>query len=400
MQNADCRIKIQFRVSSLKLKPETQNLKPETIYSEICNPKSEIDMRWQIDRLIYQKEKSFWIKMLLSPLYLFSLPYEGAVRARALFYTIGLKKSKRLPCPVISVGNITVGGTGKTPLVMALARGLMDRGIPVAILSRGYKGKKTSGPLVSDGQMVFLSPEESGDEPFLMAKFLKGVPIIVGKDRFANGQMALQRFGIRGLLLDDGYQHLQLHRDLNILLIDSHIGFGDHHLLPRGILREPLTHLCRAHLFLLTKVEHPETCQPLEAKLHQIHPSSPVFHSHYEPLGLIGPEEEWEELHSLKGKKALVFSGIANPKHFSSLLKKCGMEIVKELIFPDHHLYTSKDLASLEKQGKGVDWFVTTEKDMVKLIRLNIGHLPIRSLRIEVRIWEEEEFYQRVLEIF
>lgn len=357
-------------------------------------------MSWRIDRLIYQKEKSFWTKVLLLPLYLFSLPYGGVVRARAFFYSLGFKKTKRLTCPVISVGNITVGGTGKTPLVMALARGLMDRGIPVAILSRGYKGKKTSGPLVSDGQSVFLSPEESGDEPFLMAKSLKGIPIIVGKDRFANGQMALQRFGAHGLLLDDGYQHLQLYRDLNILLIDSHIGFGDHHLLPRGILREPFSHLRRAHFFLLTKVEHPEECHPLEAKLREIHPSSPIFHSHYEPLGLIGPEEEWEELHSLNGKKALVLSGIANPNYFSSLLKKCGMEIVKEAIFPDHHLYTAKDLASLEKQGRGVDWFVTTEKDMVKLVKLNIGHLPIRALRIEVRIWEEEEFYQRVVEIF
>jgi len=138
----------------------------------------------------------------------------------------------------------------------------------------------------------------------------------------------------------------------------------------------------------------------LEAKLREIHPSSPVFHSHYEPLGLISPEEEWEELHSVKGKRILALSGIANPNYFSSLLKKCGMEIVKEAIFPDHHLYTAKDLASLEKQGKGTDWFITTEKDMVKLMRLNIGHLPIRALRIEARIWEEEEFYQRVMEIF
>ena len=354
----------------------------------------------RIDRFLYKKEKSFWKRVILFPLYLLSLPYGGAVRARGLFYTLGLKRPNCLPCPVISVGNITVGGTGKTPLVMALAKGLMDRGIPVAILSRGYKGKKASGPLVSDGQIVSLSPEESGDEPFLMAKSLKDIPVFVGKDRFVTGRTALQRFNVRALLLDDGYQHLQLYRDLNILLIDSHIGFGDHHLLPRGILREPPSHLRRAHLFLLTKVEDPEECRSLETKLREIQPSSPIFHSHYEPLGLIGPMEEWEELHSLKGKKALVFSGIANPIYFSSLLKKCGMEIVKEAIFPDHHLYTANDLASLEKEGKGTDWFVTTEKDMVKLMRLNIGHLPIRALRIEVRIWKEEEFYQRVMEIF
>jgi tetraacyldisaccharide 4'-kinase len=338
--------------------------------------------------------------MFLFPLYLLSLPYQWAVQTRVLFYDIGLLRTKRLPCPVIGVGNITVGGTGKTSLAMGLARGLMDRDIPVAILSRGYKGKKSSGPLVSDGQRILLSPEESGDEPFLMARSLRGIPVLVGRDRFAIGQVALQRFGVQGLLLDDGYQHLRLYRDLNILLIDSGIGFGDQHLLPRGILREPLSHLRRADLFLLTKVEHAEECRPLETELRKFSPSSSIFHSHYEPLGLIGPEGEKEGLHSLRGKKALVFSGIANPDYFSFLLKKWGMEIVKESIFPDHYLFTAKDLASLEKQGKEADWFVTTEKDMVKLMNLNISHLPIRALRITLKIWEEEEFYQRVMAIF
>jgi tetraacyldisaccharide 4'-kinase len=295
---------------------------------------------------------------------------------------------------------MTVGGTGKTPLVMALARGLMDRGIRVAILSRGYKGKRIFGPLVSDGKSISLSSDESGDEPFLMAKSLKGIPVLIGKDRFANGQMALQRFGVHGLLLDDGYQHLQLYRNLNILLIDSGIGFGDHHLLPRGILREPLSNLRRADLFLLTKVERPEECEALERELRDLYPSIPIFHSHYEPVGLIGPKEEWEELHSFKGKKVLAFSGIANPNYFSSLLKKYGMEVVKETIFPDHHLYTDGNLASLEEQSRAADRFVTTEKDMVKLIKLNIGHLPIRALCITLKIWEEKEFYQKVMEIF
>jgi tetraacyldisaccharide 4'-kinase len=369
-------------------------------YSELRNPKSEFDMRRRIDKFLYQKEKPFWLKVLLFPLSFLSLPYGAAVRVKAFFYSAGIWNPKRLPCPVISVGNITVGGTGKTPLVMALAQGLMVRGIPVAILSRGYKGDKPSGPLVSDGQSVFLSPEESGDESFLMAKALKGIPVLVGKDRFLNGQMALQRFGVRALLLDDGYQHLQLYRNLNILLVDSHIGFGDYHLLPRGILREPLTHLRRAHLFVLTKVENIETCKPLEEELRQFHPSSPVFHSHYEPSGLVGPRGEWEELHSLKGRKALVLSGIANPEYFSLLLKKCGMEIVREAIFPDHHRFTNKDLASIEERSKGIDRIVTTEKDMVKLMQLNIGSFPIRALRIEMKIWEEEDFYNRVMEIF
>ena len=357
-------------------------------------------MNWRIERLLYQKEKSFGERALLFPLYLLSLLYGGAVRTRVLFYSLGLRTPKCLPCPVISVGNITVGGTGKTPLVMALAKGLMERGIPMAILSRGYKGKRPSGPLASDGHTVFLSPEESGDEPFLMAEALQGIPVLVGKDRYGTGQIALERFGVRGLLLDDGYQHFQLHRDLDILLIDSHIGFGDHYLLPRGILREPLTHLRRAHLFLFTKAERRETCQELEAILRRIHPSSQVFHSHYEPMGLIGPKKESEGLLPFKGKRVLALSGIANPNSFSSLLRRSGMEIVEEAIYPDHHLYTTKDLAHIEEKSRGADWVVTTEKDMVKLRRLKIDHLPIRALRIEVRIWEEEDFYRRILEIF
>ena len=338
--------------------------------------------------------------MSLLPLYLFSLPYGGVVRARALFYNLHLKKPKRLACPVISVGNISAGGTGKTPLVMLLARVLRERGIKIAILSRGYKRKQSSDPLASDGQNLFLSPEEAGDEPYLMATALKGVPILVGKDRFRTSQIALQRFDVRGLLLDDGYQHLQLHRDLNILLIDSHIGFGDNHLLPRGILREPLSHLKRADLFILTKVEEPKACLPLEMKLQQIHPQAQVLHSHYEPIGLISPKGEKEDLQALRGKKILALSGIANADYFSFLLRRCGVEVGKEAIFPDHHFYATEDLACIEESSRGMDRVVTTEKDMLKLKNLNIHHLSIQALRIEMKIWEEEEFFKRILQLF
>jgi len=354
----------------------------------------------RVDRFLYQKEKSFWENGLLFPFYLLSLPYGGAVRTRSFLYSLRWLKTRTLPCPVISVGNITVGGTGKTPLVMALAKRLMAEEIAVAILSRGYKRKKTSESVVSDGKTILLSPEESGDEPFLMAKACPGTPVLVGKNRFANGRIAVQRFGVKGLILDDGYQHLSLYRDINILLIDSHMGFGDRHLLPRGILREPLSQLRRADLFLLTKAGDPETCQPLEKEIYEIHPEARVFHSHYEPLSLVGPQGEQEELHSLKGKKILALSGIAHPSGFSSMLRKCGTKIVGEAIFPDHHLYTTKDLSSIEVKAKGTDGIVTTEKDMVKLNALNIDHLPIRALRIEMKIWEEEEFYKRVMEIF
>lgn len=357
-------------------------------------------MMWRIDLLLYRKEKPLWLRTLLWPLRLLSLPYGWAIRIRCFLYQHGLLSGRRLPRPVICVGNITAGGSGKTPLVMALAEGLREREISVAILSRGYKGRKGRGSLVSDGRAVLVSPEESGDEPYLMAKSLKNIPVLVGKDRFSTGRIAIERFGVQALLLDDGYQHLQLRRDLNILLIDAQTGFGDGHLLPRGILREPLSHLRRADLFLLTKVEDPQACQRLEARLRQFHPSAPVFHSHFEPRGLVGPRNEWEKLHTLKGKRVLAFSGIANPSYFSSLLKKSGMEITRELVFPDHHLYSQKDLALIREKGKGADRVVTTEKDMVKLKDFDIGPVCLRALSISVRIWEEEAFFQRVMELF
>jgi tetraacyldisaccharide 4'-kinase len=283
---------------------------------------------------------------------------------------------------------------------MTLAKGLMARGISVAILSRGYKRTKTSEPVVSDGKTIFLSLEESGDEPLLMAKACKGVPVLAGKDRFMNGQLALQRFGVRGLLLDDGYQYLPLHRDINILLVESTIGFGDHHLLPRGILREPLSHLRRANLFLINRAAEPAAFQSLEKKIQEIHPGAQVFHSDYVPVSLVDPQEKQEELGSLKEKRVLAFSGVANPNSFSSMLRKCRMKIVGEAIFPDHHCYTIKDLSYIEEKAKGADGIVTTEKDMVKLKRFDIGQLPIWALHIEMKIWEEEEFFKRIISLF
>ncbi len=356
----------------------------------------------RVDRILYEKEKTAAAKVLLFPLYLLSLLYGWAVRLRGAFYASHLLKTRSLGCPVLSVGNLTVGGTGKTPLVIALAEQLKAAGIPVAILSRGYKGKTISGPVVSDGETIFLSPKEAGDEAYLMASRLKGTPVLVGKDRFTNGRIALQRFGVRGLLLDDGFQHLQLHRDLNIVLIDSTVGFGDHQLLPRGILREPLAHLRRADLFILTKVEALETCQPLQALLQKIHPHAPIFHSHYEASCLVDAEGNCEGLDFFTGKKVVALSGIANPLSFLSLLKKSGMEVIKEVILPDHYSYKKGDVPFLKREAKEADWILTTEKDLVRLKDLGAEDLPIRAiraLRIEMRV-HEEAFFQEVMSFF
>jgi tetraacyldisaccharide 4'-kinase len=352
----------------------------------------------RIDILLAKKDKTSLEKVFLSPLHLLSLLYGMGVRLRTLLFGLGLLRSKKLPCPVISVGNLTVGGTGKTPLVMWLAKVLAEKGVPTAVLTRGYKREKAAGSLLSDGKSVFLSREESGDEPYLMAQLLEEVPIFVGQDRFRNGQQALEKFGVQGVILDDGYQHLPLRRDLDIVLIDASLGFGDGHLLPRGILREPLSHLRRAHLFLLTKVEDQEACEPLETQLHNIHPV-PIFHSHFEAVGFVGPRGE-EDLRAFHGKRMIALSGVGNPGYFSSLLNKFGINVIREIIYPDHHVYTAKEVASLAGYMKEAHGIVTTEKDMVKLKNLDIGHLPIWALRIRFKIWEQEEFLKLVLGVF
>lgn len=357
-------------------------------------------MTYRFDQILYKKEKSQGEKILLFPLLLASYPYGWVVRARTSLYALGFFKTRSLPKPVISIGNITVGGTGKTPLTLMLAKGLLERGISVAILSRGYGGKKGAGPLVTDGQKVLLSPLESGDEPFLMANVLKGIPILIGKNRLKNGTWALERFPIDGFLMDDGFQHLPLHRNLNIVLIDSQIGFGEGHLLPRGILREPLSSLRRADLFLLTRSENKEACRSLETLLHQIQPSAPIYHSHYEPSGLVHLNGKIDPLHLYKKKRVLALSGIANPASFTSLLKRIGMEVVAERSYPDHHRYTRKDLTSLWGEVKKIELIVTTEKDLVKWKTLPVESLPLYALRIETKIQEEEKFYQRVMEVF
>ncbi len=356
-------------------------------------------MNWRMDHFLYRKGSSLGERVFLFPLYLASLPYGWAVSMRALLYGSGFLKQRRLPCPVISIGNITVGGTGKTPLVIHLARRLKEEGISIAILSRGYKRKKELGPLVSDGKTVFLTPEESGDEAYLMAQRLGNVPVLVGKDRFESGLMALQKIKIQGFLLDDGFQHLSLYRNLNIVLIDSLIGFGNGHLLPRGILREPLSSLERADLFILTRVKKEMDCHLLESELKKLQPRAKIFHSHYEPIAFVNPHGEIQELSSLKGGRALIFSGIARPETFSSLLKQMGIEIKKEVVFPDHHSYSPSDLEGIRREARGMDFILTTEKDMVKLAGSSFS-IPLLALRIDVKIWEEEEFYRRVMEIF
>ncbi len=355
--------------------------------------------RWE-DYLFHEQGR-WWVELILFPLFVISCLYRLVVWGRLKLYQKGLLKKKQLPCKVISVGNITLGGTGKTPMVAYLARELQKKGVKVGILSRGYKGRhERKGGVLSDGEKIYLTPAEAGDEPFMLAKMVPGIPLLVGKHRYAMGRYAHEQFGLDVLILDDGFQHIGLKRDLDIVLIDARGGFGNGHLFPRGPLRELLGGLRRASLFILSKAEPSQALGEMENLLRNLAPATPIYHSRYRPVSLLeassgrvlSPEH-------IRGKKILAFAGIADPGYFLYLLKGLGAEIVKAIRFPDHHNYAPKDLRMLREYIDKADMFITTEKDYVKLQKMPLDDFPLLIIGIAQEILEEGTFYQKVLSI-
>jgi len=359
--------------------------------------KKGLPKRKRLD-LLFQEEGVWWWDLLLFPLVCVSWIYGVVIWVRQMLYRRGLFKTRQLPCKVMSVGNITLGGTGKTPLVIALARELLKRGITVGILSRGYKGiKEKTGGTVSDGKRIHLTPAEAGDEPFMLARSLSNVPVLVGKKRYTMGIYAHERFGMDVLILDDGFQHLAIKRDLDIVLIDGRRGFGNGRLFPRGPLREPLRCLLRASMLVLTKAGPPPTLAALEDALRHHAPTAPLYHTRYKPAFLLeAATGKRVPLQAVCGKQVLAFAGIVDPAYFVYLLKELGADVVKEIHFPDHYNYERADLSMLREQGKTVDLSVTTEKDFVKLQRLPLGNIPLYILGIEQEV-VEATFYQEVV---
>ena len=360
------------------------------------------------------------LRFLLIPL---SWLYRASVQLRNILYTYGVFKARRLPCRVISVGNIVVGGTGKTPAVIAIAKHFQRKGIRVAILLRGYKRRvREKVTIVSDGEKVSASAIESGDEAYMMARHLSGVPILVGKCRYLAGQVALERFEVDVLLLDDGFQHRQLARDVDILTIPATHPFGiSEKLLPAGTLREPPSALRRADLILLTHAHTPNTSAHIKKLMKSLAPNVLVLESIHQPTHLYplvssyqlpvtsservfikrggNPQksaeirrkcpskntkqkhpkqsaenaqaktplltEHWTldtgnyDIKVLKGKRVLAVCGIGTPDAFITTLMQCSVASVELLAFPDHHVYTE-----IDKQRIYTD-FQETGADMV-----------------------------------
>jgi tetraacyldisaccharide 4'-kinase len=324
-------------------------------------------------------------RYLLFPLALF---YWGVIFWRNLFYTVGFFVSHKLPCTVVSVGNLTVGGTGKTPAVIYLARLLMQYGHKVAVLSRGY-GRSTVGTvLVSDGQKIINDNwVDVGDEPALMTAALPGVPIVVDENRYRGGQFIVQKFNPHIILLDDAFQHRSLERDVDLVLINSQDNKYAHKLIPYGILREPWFHLRRADLLLFTKANLKKPSPFLLSKARQTR--VPYYYSTL-VVGetLPGINNSNLNISTLSGRTIIAVSAVGDPRGFERSLKSTGAQIAKHLVFPDHHRYTATDLRQLKnilKRTKA-QWIVTTEKDLVKFKAFPNVDLPLYALPVKFKV--------------
>ncbi|MCC6542887.1 MAG: tetraacyldisaccharide 4'-kinase [Nitrospirae bacterium] len=300
---------------------------------------------------------------------------------RKWLYQSSLFKTGRLPCPVICVGNLTTGGTGKTPAVIAITRILNNN---VVILSRGYKRKSKAPVLVvSDGKSILTTPEDSGDEPYLMASTLKNVPVIVGGNRYKSGIYAASHTGSGIFILDDGYQHLQLHRDTNILLIDASNPFGNGHLLPKGILREPLNGISRADCVIVTRANEGGK-DDIETVVRRHNPDAPVFYASYKAADITDTDGYSYGLNIINGKKVFIFSGIANPLSFRKSIEDIGGKVVGRISYPDHYWFKNDDLRKIMKEASDIsaEAVLTTAKDAVRLHGLDLCDKTSDAMKI------------------
>jgi tetraacyldisaccharide 4'-kinase len=323
--------------------------------------------------------------------------YELVVRLRVAAYETEYFKQKRLDTTVISVGNLTLGGAGKTPMVGYIANYLKSEGHSVAVLTRGF-GRESSGMRVlndphKDSTMAAGSYREYGDEPLMLARSLPDVPIIVHSQRFESGKLAEESFGSDVLVLDDGYQHLALGRDLNILLIDATDPFGGFEMPPFGRLREPLYGMRRADAVLVTRADRPfDQGQALSIVKHFCGDRIPVMYFYSSILNL-RHLESGEVYPSAKfvGWNVAVVCGIGNPEAFTEDILQAGINIVSESFFADHHAFTQNDLEKVYKAAReaGADAIVTTEKDAVRLEGLKFEEIPIYAAQLELQSDDE-----------
>ena len=362
--------------------------------------------------LVHDKEvRGISRRLIMGVFYVFSLIYEQLVNLKLTMYRWGWAKKERLDCYVISLGNVTVGGTGKTPTAQHLAREISDMGYRVAILNRGYRAKwRGEVGIVSDGRTLKMDAETAGDEAFMLAKHLPNVPVLIGAQRAVTGRYAIEHFGAEVAILDDGYQHWQLARDMDILLVDAVNGFGNGYLLPRGTLREPLSHIDRADVCLMTKVDQaaPGAIAHIWETFRSYNQDGLVLESIHQPRQFVRLSDWYEDIAAggvpvteMEGKKVLAVSAIGNPASFEQTLADLGIEMVESMRYPDHHDYGERDMAEVLYRAEtlGVEAIVITEKDAVKVpgdvVRAK-WRIPMYVISVEVTLQKgrEEFFYE------
>ncbi len=361
----------------------------------------------RIEDVITQEGDSRF-SFLKSLLFILSIFYEGLVKFRSKSYDRGIIKSKKLPCKVISIGNITVGGTGKTPMTIYVAELVQRLGYVVAVISRGYKGElEKTGGIVSNGKAVLMGPEKAGDEPFMLAGRLKNIPVIVGKDRFEAGMQAVKKFDPDVIVLDDAFQHLKLKRDINLVLLDAKRPFGNSYLLPRGILREPLSSLSRSDAFIRTRSNCASEIEVEKnlAEMKGFIQGKPIFNTSHVPYVYIvekGKHVPFESISKnivlsdfnfLKDRKVFAFSGIARNNDFRRTIEGFKCVVAGFLEFSDHYSYSDDDLGKILRLAKeaNVEFLITTEKDHARIAHRTVWPNNLVVVGIKIFFKDDEK---------
>ncbi|MFM2081447.1 MAG: tetraacyldisaccharide 4-kinase [Verrucomicrobiota bacterium] len=355
--------------------------------------------------VVLEQRRGWEASLTRGILLVLSKVFLAVIKLRRFLYNVRILRDATLGVQVIAVGNLTVGGTGKTPVVEKFARALRDQGRNVAILSRGYRSRPaplhtrllnkillrddTTPPrVVSDGKNLLLDSETAGDEPYMLASNLKDVVVLVDKDRVKAGRYAIQKFGCDTLLLDDGFQYWKLAgRRQDIVLIDRQQPFGNEKLLPRGTLREPPSHLARANVIFITKSDGDTAA--LRARIAKHNPTAGVIECVHHPLYFEDVfSGERKELSFLKGRKVASFSGIAQPESFEESLVKLGAELVYSKRFADHHRFSQQEVLNAINRSKKrqAEFILTTQKDAVRFPKIDRRDLPVYFVRVEIKI--------------
>lgn len=359
-----------------------------------------MELYFWLQDLLKHPARSLPGRVLLAPLAVLGWVYGRAQAGRRWAYRRGLLSSFRAGVPVISVGNVTAGGTGKTPCVEAICRLLLAEGVRPAVLSRGYGGRlRGAWAAVSDGRELLLGAEVAGDEPLLLARRLPGVPVLVGADRRQTARAAVEQFGAEVLVLDDGFQHLRLVRDLDIVTLDARHPFGNGHCFPRGLLREFPRALAAADLVLVTRTRrsHPQRLETLRAEVGRLNPRAPVLRTTHAPLAVADlVTGDLRPLEVLRDLKVLAFAGIGTPEVFFQELEELGARVLEAVPYRDHHPFTRADLAQLERWAglMNAQALITTEKDGVRLAPFLPAAIPTLALRIEMAVLDDAEAFR------